>query len=258
MQKKIYELDLKKIRESYKSQLTENEKIDKLCDKIHKEFKESELRNYSTLENICKKNNIMVSDYLYDQGYNDYFEYKDDLRYLSRKELPINEILNKIPKTIKEYIDYPIDSIKEESKKTQSSCDSQDDLVYADNEVCYYDCHDGDYVFIDTQEALGFKEETENSYFKDQVLFVNSLSENLLQVDNNKSLYNELSIKYNLYDCIKNNCYINDDFKRGLESNQEIIDYRILSNCVDYPILKENLSDEKLKQLEKGLESFRY
>ena len=244
--------------EHYESQLTEDEKIDKLCQKINNEFKKCELRNYSTLENYCKNNNIRIYDYLKRLGYRSYFEYKDDLRYLPRKELPINEILSKIPKTIKEYVDYPIDLIKEESQKKQSTCDSQNDLIYADNEVCYYDCHDGDYVFIDTQEALGFKDETENSYFKDQVLSVNSLSENLLQVDDNKSLYNELSIKYNLYDCIKNNCYISDDFKQDLEGNHEIKDYEILSNCIDYPILKENISEEKLKQLEKGLESFKY
>ena len=39
---------------------------------------------------------------------------------------------------------------------------------------------------------------------------------------------------------------------------QKINDYKILSNCIDYPILKENLSEDKLKQLEKDLESFEY
>ncbi len=238
--------------------LEEEEKLDKLAQKINNEFKKCELRNYSILENYCKNNNMKVYEYLRRIGYCNYFKYKDDLKYLPRKELPIDEILSKIPKTIKEYINYSIDLIKSESKKKQSVCDSQMDLIYADNEVCYYDCHDGYYVYIDTQEALDFKDENENSYFKNQVLFINNLSKNLFQVDNNKSLYNELSIKYNLYDCIKNNCYISNDLKKELEGNHEIKDYKILSNCVDYLKLKENFSEEKLKQLEKVLESFQY
>ena len=230
----------------------------KLCQKINNEFKKCKLRNYTTLENYCESNNIKVHDYLKNLGYCDYSEYKDTLSYLSRKELSINEILSKIPKTIREYLDYSVEDIKQESKKSYSKCNSQNDLVYADNEICYYDCHDGDYVYIDTQEAIGFKEETDNSYFKDQILYVNSLSENLLQVDTNKSLYNEICVKYNLYDCIKDNCYINENFKKDIEGIKTIKDYEVLSNCVDYSILKENLSEEKLMQLEKGLESFQY
>lgn len=233
-------------------------KLNKLCDKIHKEFKDSKLRNYFSLENICNKNNIMIDDYLYLQGYNNYSEYKDDLKNLPIKELSINEILSKIPKSIKEYLDYSIEEIKEESKKNNSLCDSQNNLVYADNEICYYDCHDGDYVFIDTQEAMGLKEETEYSYLKDQILYVSGLSENLLQVDANKTLYNEICIKYNLYDCIKENCYIDENFKKDIDDVQEINDYKILTNCNDYQTLKENLSEEKLKKIEKCLESFQY
>ena len=269
------ESDAKYIFENYnckKLLVTENKKIvkeitknqfevywiDKLCNKIHQEFQNSSSRNYNVLEDICRKNDIKVDDYLYNQGYHDYFEYKEDLKILPKKELSINEILNKIPKTIKEYLDYPIHLIKRESKKENTSCDSQDDLVYADNEICYYDCHDGDYVYIDTQEAMGFKEETNHSYLKNQVLYVNGLSENLLQADNNKSLYNEICIKYNLYDCIKENCYIDENFKKDIEDIQKIKDFNILSNCVDYQVLKENLSKEKLEQLEKGLESYEY
>ncbi len=241
--------------ENYK---TEYEKIDELCDKIHKEFKESELRNYSTLVNICQKNNIIIDDYLYNQGYHDYFEYKDDLKNLPRKELSINEILNKIPKIVREYIDYPIDLIKEESMKENSSCDSQNDLIYADNEVCYYDCHNDDYVFINTEEVLGLKEENENSYFKNQALYVNGLSENLLQVDDNKSLYNEIAIKYNLYDCVRDNCYISDDFKKDIDGVHKINNFMVLSNCIDFPVLQKNLPYEVLENMEKGLESFEY
>lgn len=267
--------DAKYIFNNYKCDkviLTENNKVvkeiskkefelsetKKLCQKINDEFKKCELRNYNILEGYCKNQNIKVYDYLKNLGYRSYFDYKNDLRFLSRKELPINEILKKVPKTIKEYIDYPIEDIKKESNLNNSICDSQDDLVYADNEVCYYDCHDGDYIFIDTQEAMIFKEETDNSYLKDQVLYVNCLSDNQLEVDNNKSLYNEICIKYNLYDCIKENCYIDGDFKKDIEGTKKIKDYKVLSNCVDYQILKDNLSKEQLDQLEKGLESYEY
>ncbi len=232
--------------------------IKQLCKKIDSEFKKCDIRNYSALEDICQNNNIKVFDFLKNVGYRSYFNYKDSLKNLSRKELPINEILSKIPKSIKEYLDYPVEDIKKEIQKSNSLCDSQDDLVYADNEICYYDCHDGDYVYIDTHEAIGIKIETDSSYFKGKVLYVNNLSANLLLVDDNKTLYNEICIKYNLYDCIKENCYIDENFKKDIDDVQEINDYKILTSCIDYQVLKENLSEEKLKKIEKCLESFQY
>ena len=56
----------------------EIKEIDKICDTIDKKFKSCELRNYASLECICKNNNMNIDDYLYNQGYNNYLEYKDD------------------------------------------------------------------------------------------------------------------------------------------------------------------------------------
>ena len=255
---KILVTENKKVLKEISKKEFELYEIKKLCKKINTEFQKCELRNYANLEGYCKSNNIKIHDYLKNLGYHNYFEYKDDISYLHRRELPISEILRKVPKTIKEYIDYPIDDIKKESKLNNSICDSQNDLIYADNEICYYDCHDGDYIFIDTQEAMGFKEETDSSYLKNQILYVNGLSENILQVDANKKIFNEICTKYNLYDCIKENCYIDENFKKSIEGLKEIEDYQILTNCTDFTILEDNLSEEKLKQLEKGLESYDY
>ena len=229
----------------------------KLCKKIDSEFKKCEIRTYANLESYCKNNHISVGDYLKNLGYQNYPEYKDDISYLQKRELPINEILKKVPKTIKEYIDYPIEDMKEESNLSNLWCTSQDDLVYADNDVCYYNCRDGDYIFIDTQEAMEFKE-TDYSYLKDKVLYVNDLAENLIHVDHDKNLYNEICIKYNLYDCIKENCYIDEYFKQDIEGTKKIDDYKFLSKCRDFSILKEKLSEDTLKQLEKGIASYEY
>lgn len=53
--------------------------LDKLCDKIHKEFK-TKIKTEDNLKKICEDNNICVEDYLYLQGYNDFKDYLEDLK----------------------------------------------------------------------------------------------------------------------------------------------------------------------------------
>jgi len=214
--------------------------FNKICDKIHSKFKNNSSRNYHYLEKICRENNMMIDDYLYNQGYNNYTEYLDDIRFVPIKELQIDEIMSKIPKIIKEYIDHPIEDLKDENYLKQQLCDSVNELVYADNEVCYYNCQDGDFVYIDTLEAMGF-EDDEFSLLKGQTLLVNELAVNYIFVDDNKSLFNEIKKKYNTYDCIKENCYISDWFKDKIEevNKERFKDLRELTQCVDFIKLKD-------------------
>jgi len=233
--------------------------FNKICDEIHSKFKNNSSRNYHYLEKICRENNMMIDDYLYNQGYNNYTEYLDDIRFVPIKELQIDEIMSKIPKIIKEYIDHPIEDLKDENYLKQQLCDSVNELVYADNEICYYNCQDGDFVYIDTLEAMGF-EDDEYSLLKDRTLFVNELAVNYIFVDDNKSLLNEIKKKYNTYDCIKENCYISDWFKDKIEeiNDERFKDLRELTQCVDFIKLKDIFSDEVLEEIEKVLEDYHF
>jgi len=233
--------------------------FNKICDEIHSKFKNNSSRNYHYLEKICRENNMMIDDYLYNQGYKDYNEYLDNIRFVPIKELQIDEIMSKIPKIIKEYIDHPIEDLKDENYLKQQLCDSVNELVYADNEVCYYNCQDGDFVYIDTLEAMGF-EDDEFSLLKGQTLLVNELAVNYIFVDDNKSLFNEIKKKYNTYDCIKENCYISDWFKDKIEevNKERFKDLRELTQCVDFIKLKDIFSDEVLEEIEKVLEDYHF
>lgn len=237
----------------------EVEGINKICHKIHSEFKENKSRNYNFLKKICNDNNIMIDDYLYNQGYRSYNEYLDDIRFVPIKELDKDEIISKVPTIIKEYIDHPIEDLNNEEYLKNQFCDSINELVYADNEVCYYNCQDGDFLYIDTLEAMGF-ENDEFTLLKGQTLFVNELAVNNIFVDDNKSLFNNIKKKYNTYDCIKDNCYISDWFKDKIEevNNERFKDLRELKQCIDYTKLKDFFSDEVLEEIEKVLEDYHF
>lgn len=53
--------------------------VDKLCDEIHKNFLCSNTKDKKKLREICSKNNILLDDYLYNQGYQDFNSYLDDI-----------------------------------------------------------------------------------------------------------------------------------------------------------------------------------
>jgi len=215
-----------------------------------------EYKSIIEFSNKCKKMGINMEKF---DEINDEMLIDKYINRIVRKELDINEILSNIPKTIREYIDVPIDDIKSNKKRKNYCCASENDLVYADNEVCYYDCHDGDYVYIDTKEAMAFNED-ELSYLNDGTLYVNTLSENCIYVDSNKVILKDIINKYNSYDCIKNNCYISDYFEDIIlkEKKNRYDDLKLLKQCVDFNKLKDNLTDVILKDLEKGLEDFTF
>ena len=206
--------------------------------------------------NKCKKMGIKMDQF---DKLNDKLLIETYINRTVRKELNINEILSNIPKRIDEYIDVPIEELRSSRKRKEYGCNSENDLVYADNEICYYDCHDEDYIYIDTKEAMSFKED-DFSYLKDDTLYVNALSENFIYVDSNKVVLRDIIKKYNSFDCIKENCFISDNFKNKiLEDNyNRFEDLNELKQCVDFKILKENLSQTELEIIEKQLEDYKF
>lgn len=64
-----------KSKKEWKEYEHEWQEVDKIADKIHKEYK----ANYKKLENICNKNNMQVEDFLYVMGYHTCDDYLQDL-----------------------------------------------------------------------------------------------------------------------------------------------------------------------------------
>ena len=180
-----------------------------------------------------------------------------------QKELKINEILKNVPKIIKEYIDYSIEDLKTEKGRNNAYCSFTNDLVYADNNICYYDCHDGSYLYIETLEVIGLGKEKddESAYYENDTLYVNCLAENYIFVDDGeKEELQDIANKYSL-PSINNNCFVADKFENVLKKYQNEKQYNnlnILKNTKDYEYLKSKLTKEDLINMEKVLEDFIY
>ena len=54
------------------------EKLDLLADKIKQEYLKTN-KSKKELEKICEKHNIILEDYLYIEGYNDFSELKEEV-----------------------------------------------------------------------------------------------------------------------------------------------------------------------------------
>lgn len=79
--------------EYFEYEYTENGNFDKFCEKINNSFKTSTIKNYATLENICKDNKINVNDFLYMQGCSNYSEYENSLDSILNTEKDLNNEL---------------------------------------------------------------------------------------------------------------------------------------------------------------------
>lgn len=223
------------------------EKIEKIYDKIYQKIKKNKYMKGRILMRFSRNNMINK----------EYNKYLDDTGFIPRRELSIDEIISKIPKTIKEYINYSIEDLKNKKKLKNYTCNVIGELIYADNEICYYECHDGNFLYVDTLKAMNF--ENDNCLLLNgKTLLINNLSTNNIFIDDNKYMLNSIKKKYNTYNCIKENCYINDDFRNKIEEldNYEFNDLKILSECTDFKILKEFFSEEVLQDMEKLLEDY--
>ena len=168
------------------------------------------------------------------------------------KELNIKQLINeyKIPLVIKEYLDCPDELLGDKSYLETIMLDNKNELLYCDNDICYYNCFDGDYLYMNTNQAI--KQMNENfAHDSFGAINVNSLSENDISIDYSGKLIKEIAYKYKNYNSIKMNCYITDYFKDILES--AINDYDPLcciSRFGNNNILKLELNKSELVNLE--------
>ncbi|UKI27087.1 MAG: hypothetical protein L6V91_10490 [Bacilli bacterium] len=58
-----------------------------------------------------------------------------------------------MPLVIEEYLDLSLDDL-ENDLYLKICPDSRNKLVYCDNDICYYDCFDGDYLCIATKDTI--------------------------------------------------------------------------------------------------------
>lgn len=169
----------------------------------------------------------------------------------------INE--NKIPLIIDEYYDdYSDDDLSNDLYIKNIPCDGHNELVYCDNDICYYECQNGDYLYIDTQEAIGLIEYNSVVHNNSGLIRVTELAVNYLFIDEDGAFFkNKIANKYANFPSIKNNCYIDDEFKEELLANyQKSCDLSHVRDCVDYDILKENLNDNELEKIDNVLQDF--
>lgn len=174
------------------------------------------------------------------------------------KELNIKQLIDeyKIPLVIKEYLDCPDELLGDESYLKTIMLDNRNELLYCDNNICYYNCFDGDYLYMDTNQAI--KQMNENFVHDDfGTINVNSLPENNISIDYSGKLIKEIAYKYKNYNSIKKNCYITDYFKDILENAVNDYDplYYISRFC-NYNTLKRELNKRELVKLEKVVEDY--
>ena len=189
------------------------------------------LNDDATLYDVMKKSGMYIPGYL-----------KVD----TKEELNINSVVNNfdVPLVIEEYLDLSLDDLENDLYLKGIYPDSRNELVYCDNDICYYNCYDGDYLCIATKDAIKMKENYVHN--NSGLIRVNELNSSLISVDYNGKRIKDIADKYRTRDSIKYNSYITDNFKITLEEQEIMKDLRYIESCQDYNTIKENLKDFSL------------
>ena len=116
----------------------------------------------------------------------------------------------------------------------------QANLMYCDNDICYYDFNNGEYIYINTRNLINYVEKRNCKSEK-----LNILGLFLFNKDYNGSIIEKISDDYNKYNSIKMNSFVDSDFKKYLISESNIF-FRYLDNICDNEKLKEYLSNQEL------------
>lgn len=105
------------------------------------------------------------------------------------KELNIKQLIDeyKIPLVIKEYLDCPDELLGDESYLKTIMLDNRNELLYCDNNICYYNCFDGDYLYMDTNQAI--KQMNENFVHDDFGMIATRIYQELLSFSKEKKIY---------------------------------------------------------------------
>ena len=199
------------------------------------------LNDDATLYDVMKKSGMYIPGYL-----------KVD----TKEELNINSVVNNfdVPLVIEEYLDLSLDDLENDLYLKGIYPDSRNELVYCDNDICYYNCYDGDYLCIATKYAIKMKE----SYVHNNsgLIRVNELNSSLISVDYNGKRIKDIADKYRTRDSIKYNSYITDNFKITLEEQEIMKDLRYIESCHDYNTIKENLTNEDIIRINNVIKDF--
>ena len=129
----------------------------------------------------------------------------------------------------------------------------QANLMYCDNDICYYDFNNGEYIYINTRNLINYVEKRNCKSEK-----LNMLGLFLFNKDYNGSIIGKISDNYNKYNSVKMNCFINSNFKEHLisEANNNFILLHYLENIYDGEKLKEYLSNQELINIDNTIEDF--
>lgn len=72
-----------------------------------------------------------------------------------------------------------------------------------DNDICYYDCFDGDYLCIETKDAIKMKEN--HVHNNSGLIRLNELNSNEINIDYGGKRIKDIAEKYKTRDSIKYN-----------------------------------------------------
>ena len=140
---------------------------------------------------------------------------------LKSSGLPVPDYLNKninikqiteskkIPLEIRYYDNPNIENFNDNPNRTYK-------LVYCDKLVCYYKSEDNKNAYLDMNEAF-----INDGDFNNGIFNVCDLAPNCIYVDDGKIL-ESIKDRYNSNSRVRNNCYIDGDFKRQIYKNKDL------------------------------------
>lgn len=201
------------------------------------------LNNNITLYDAMKKSGMKIPDFL---------------NVNLKKELNVNSLINnfEVPLVIEEYLDLSFDDLENDLYLKKICPDSKNKLVYCDNDICYYDCFDGDYLCIATKDAIKMKEN--HVHNNSGLIRLNELNSNEISIDYGGKRIKDIAEKYKTRDSIKYNSYITAKFKSIIDKQVITNDLRYVESCTEYESLKENLNDEDLIKINNVIKDFTF
>ena len=201
------------------------------------------LNNNITLYDAMKKSGMKIPDFL---------------NVNLKKELNVNSLINnfEVPLVIEEYLDLSLDDLENDLYLKKICPDSKNKLVYCDNDICYYDCFDGDYLCIATKDAIKMKEN--HVHNNSGLIRLNELNSNEISIDYGGKRIKDIAEKYKTRDSIKYNSYITAKFKSIIDKQVITNDLRYVESCAEYESLKESLNDEDLIKINNVIEENYY
>ena len=153
-------------------------------------------------------------------------------------------------------LDLSFDDLENDLYLKKICPDSKNKLVYCDNDICYYDCFDGDYLCIATKDAIKMKEN--HVHNNSGLIRLNELNSNEISIDYGGKRIKDIAEKYKTRDSIKYNSYITAKFKSIIDKQVITNDLRYVESCTEYESLKENLNDEDLIKINNVIKDFTF